>query len=458
MPCSSRITSTSPSRPADLEVPSICGNGRRTTTPPRRRGDQQQNDRDDGDPPAGNGEGGQPAAPGGGLATSTAGTRCASWWLLSVPYHWQSTLRECQPGDRPGTDADLPVRLHRVRARLRAVPELLRRRADRVPGVPGRLRKMFNAVGVVFKGSGFYRNDSRATRSASPDEPSTESPSPRPSRTPGPRRPKSEKVGEPKPAPPPRRAAPTGPRHRLATGPVEGAPPRADRPTVVGMTRTVRSSGPPSTRRTPPVLSRRRPSRPAGRRGRGRRAARAGRRPDVRAGAHGRPRPAGRAPRCGSGTSSSVDYAAGTAPTGLAGDAVGRVLAAPVRAGEPVTDVRLVGAGSPRVSRLVAIPSGCPTPAWPRCSTSATGSTWSPPIRRAAAPRRRHRTWSSARAATDPATGPAGAPGRAGVHLGRPGGGGRSGGDGVPDLHLRPLGSSRQSPWPAGDGSTEEEP
>ena len=40
----------------------------------------------------------------------------------------------------------------------------------------------------------------------------------------------------------------------------------------------------------------------------------------------------------------SVDYAAGTAPTGLAGDAVGRVLAGPVRAGEPVTDVRLVGA------------------------------------------------------------------------------------------------------------------
>ena len=29
------------------------------------------------------------------------------------------------------------------------------------PACEGRLRKVFNAVGVVFKGSGFYRNDSR---------------------------------------------------------------------------------------------------------------------------------------------------------------------------------------------------------------------------------------------------------------------------------------------------------
>ena len=44
-----------------------------------------------------------------------------------------------QPDHRgpPGTtSADLPVRLHRVRPRLRAVPELQRRRADRVPPVP----------------------------------------------------------------------------------------------------------------------------------------------------------------------------------------------------------------------------------------------------------------------------------------------------------------------------------
>lgn len=34
------------------------------------------------------------------------------------------------------------------------------------PVCHGRLRKVFNAVGVVFKGSGFYRNDSRAGNGA----------------------------------------------------------------------------------------------------------------------------------------------------------------------------------------------------------------------------------------------------------------------------------------------------
>jgi putative FmdB family regulatory protein len=35
----------------------------------------------------------------------------------------------------------------------------------RCPACGGRLRKVFNAVGVVFKGSGFYRTDSRAAKS-----------------------------------------------------------------------------------------------------------------------------------------------------------------------------------------------------------------------------------------------------------------------------------------------------
>lgn len=30
------------------------------------------------------------------------------------------------------------------------------------PNCAGKLRKVFNSVGIVFKGSGFYRNDSRA--------------------------------------------------------------------------------------------------------------------------------------------------------------------------------------------------------------------------------------------------------------------------------------------------------
>lgn len=41
------------------------------------------------------------------------------------------------------------------------------------PECDGKLRKVFNAVGVVFKGSGFYRNDSRgSTSSTSPAAPS----------------------------------------------------------------------------------------------------------------------------------------------------------------------------------------------------------------------------------------------------------------------------------------------
>ncbi len=34
------------------------------------------------------------------------------------------------------------------------------------PACQGRLRKVFNAVGVVFKGSGFYRTDSRSDSSS----------------------------------------------------------------------------------------------------------------------------------------------------------------------------------------------------------------------------------------------------------------------------------------------------
>ena len=41
------------------------------------------------------------------------------------------------------------------------------------PECQGRLRKVFNAVGVVFKGSGFYRNDSRDKKSSALSSDST---------------------------------------------------------------------------------------------------------------------------------------------------------------------------------------------------------------------------------------------------------------------------------------------
>jgi putative FmdB family regulatory protein len=36
------------------------------------------------------------------------------------------------------------------------------------PECSGRLRKLFSSVGIVFKGSGFYRTDSRTSRSDKP--------------------------------------------------------------------------------------------------------------------------------------------------------------------------------------------------------------------------------------------------------------------------------------------------
>ena len=37
------------------------------------------------------------------------------------------------------------------------------------PACQGRLRKVYSAVGVVFKGSGFYKNDSRKARTSEGD-------------------------------------------------------------------------------------------------------------------------------------------------------------------------------------------------------------------------------------------------------------------------------------------------
>jgi putative FmdB family regulatory protein len=44
------------------------------------------------------------------------------------------------------------------------------------PNCGGRLRKVFNAVGVVFKGSGFYRNDSRQPQSEGASENGSKAP------------------------------------------------------------------------------------------------------------------------------------------------------------------------------------------------------------------------------------------------------------------------------------------
>ena len=48
----------------------------------------------------------------------------------------------------------------------------------------GELRKVFSAVGIVFKGSGFYKNDSRGTNSSVPPPSTSTSTTPAPAATP----------------------------------------------------------------------------------------------------------------------------------------------------------------------------------------------------------------------------------------------------------------------------------
>ncbi|MFG3050196.1 FmdB family zinc ribbon protein [Kitasatospora sp. NPDC048239] len=50
---------------------------------------------------------------------------------------------------------------------LEAVQKFTDEALTTCPGCQGRLRKVFSAVGVVFKGSGFYRTDSRSSSSSS---------------------------------------------------------------------------------------------------------------------------------------------------------------------------------------------------------------------------------------------------------------------------------------------------
>ena len=60
----------------------------------------------------------------------------------------------------------------------------------------------------------------------------------------------------------------------------------------------------------------------------------------------------------------TVGFAPGTAPDGLAVDPAGRLLAAPLRRGEPVTEARLVGDGMTEGRpELVALPVRLPDPA-----------------------------------------------------------------------------------------------
>jgi putative FmdB family regulatory protein len=105
----------------------------------------------------------------------------------TVPYHWQSPAASAS---RTAPAAPSAARTRQLRPEDPALPTYQYRCTECghsfeqfqsftddaltvCPECGGRLRKMFNAVGVVFKGSGFYRTDSRES-STSAESPAAE--------------------------------------------------------------------------------------------------------------------------------------------------------------------------------------------------------------------------------------------------------------------------------------------
>ncbi len=67
---------------------------------------------------------------------------------------------------------------------LEAVQSFTDEPLSECPACEGRLRKLFNSVGIVFKGSGFYRTDSRSSADKSGSDSSSSDSSKTPSSTP----------------------------------------------------------------------------------------------------------------------------------------------------------------------------------------------------------------------------------------------------------------------------------
>jgi putative FmdB family regulatory protein len=62
--------------------------------------------------------------------------------------------------------------------RLEAVQKFSDATLTTCPKCGGELRKVFSAVGIVFKGSGFYKNDSRSSATSTAPATSTTTPAP----------------------------------------------------------------------------------------------------------------------------------------------------------------------------------------------------------------------------------------------------------------------------------------
>src|SRR5438477_13121610 len=90
-----------------------------------------------------------------------------------MPHYWHSKTRSAKLSAKASakTEANVPTYQYACTAcghQLEAVQSFADEPLTECPACEGRLRKLFSSVGVVFKGSGFYRTDSRSATSDTP--------------------------------------------------------------------------------------------------------------------------------------------------------------------------------------------------------------------------------------------------------------------------------------------------
>lgn len=86
-----------------------------------------------------------------------------------MTHHWHSNTSSANPAVSD-PEENVPTYQYACTAcghQLEAVQSFSDEPLTECPACEGRLRKMFNSVGIVFKGSGFYRTDSRSSGSES---------------------------------------------------------------------------------------------------------------------------------------------------------------------------------------------------------------------------------------------------------------------------------------------------
>src|ERR1700759_3881106 len=79
-----------------------------------------------------------------------------------MTHHWHSDLASARADRSGGAVPTYQYACTECGHQLEAVQSFSDAALTECPNCEGNLRKVFNSVGIVFKGSGFYRNDSRS--------------------------------------------------------------------------------------------------------------------------------------------------------------------------------------------------------------------------------------------------------------------------------------------------------